>query len=84
MAQTSKIIKVAGLSFVGFCAVSFAADKVAFGPEAAQIAGYCGAFLGALVGRGRSARRKETVAEIAGAKAAPASDVEIISTNSSV
>lgn len=53
MAKGSRIIKVAGLSLAGFCAVSLVADK-ALGPEAAQIAGYCGAFVGALVGRGRA------------------------------
>jgi hypothetical protein len=84
MAQSSKIIKVAGLSFVGFCAVSLVADKVAFGPEASQIAGYCGAFLGALAGRGRSARKKQTDAGIVEAKPAPAPDVEVVSTSSGV
>jgi hypothetical protein len=59
MPNSSKIIKVAGWSFVGFCAVSLVADKVAFGSEAAQVAGYCGAALGALVGRGRGSRRRE-------------------------
>ena len=54
MAKGSRIIKVAGLSLVGFCAVSLVADKVAVSPETSQLAGYCGAVLGALVGRGRS------------------------------
>jgi hypothetical protein len=58
MAKRSRIIKVAGLSLAGFCAVSLVADKVAMGPEASQIAGYCGAFLGALVGRGRARTRR--------------------------
>jgi hypothetical protein len=53
MAKRSRIIKVAGLSLAGFCAVSLIADKVAISPETSQVAGYCGAFLGALVGRGR-------------------------------
>jgi hypothetical protein len=56
MAKSSRILKVAGLSFVGFCAVSLAADKVALSPETAQWAGFCGAFLGALAGRGRPGR----------------------------
>jgi len=58
MAQKSRIIKVAGLSLAGFCAVSLVADKVAVSPETAQLAGYCGAFLGALVGRGRARERR--------------------------
>jgi hypothetical protein len=58
MAKGSKIIKVAGLSLAGFCAVSLVADKVAVSPETSQLAGYCGAFLGALVGRGRSLGRR--------------------------
>lgn len=49
-------MKVAGLSFVGFCAVSLAADKASLAPAAAQVAGFCGAFVGALVGRGRARR----------------------------
>lgn len=56
MAQPSRIIKVAGLSLAGFCAVSLMADKVAVSPETSQLAGYCGAFLGALVGRTRGRR----------------------------
>jgi hypothetical protein len=59
MAKSSKIIKVAGLSLVGFCAVSLAADKVALSAGASQLAGYCGAFLGALVARGRSGKPKQ-------------------------
>jgi hypothetical protein len=58
MAKGSRIIKVAGLSLVGFCAVSLVADKVAVSPETSQLAGYCGAVLGALVGRGRSLVRR--------------------------
>lgn len=58
MAKGSRIIKVAGLSLAGFCAVSLVADKVAVSPETSQLAGYCGAFLGALVGRGRAGRRR--------------------------
>jgi hypothetical protein len=57
----SRIMKVASLSFAGFCAVSLVADKVITSPEASQIAGYCGAFVGALVGRGRSRRGGSTV-----------------------
>jgi hypothetical protein len=58
MAKRSRIIKVAGLSLAGFCAVSLVADKVAANPEIGQVAGYCGAFLGALVGRGRARDRR--------------------------
>ncbi len=57
MPKTSRIMKVAGLSFVGFCAVSLAADKASLAPAIAQVAGFCGAFVGALVGRGRAKRR---------------------------
>jgi hypothetical protein len=57
MAKPSRIMKVAGLSFVGFCAVSLAADKASLAPALSQVAGFCGAFAGALVGRGRNSRR---------------------------
>ena len=50
-------MKVAGLSFVGFCAVSLAADKASLAPALSQVAGFCGAFAGALVGRGRHGHR---------------------------
>lgn len=53
MAERSRIIKVAGLSFVGFCAVSAAADRLPIGVNTMQIAGFCGAFVGALIGRYR-------------------------------
>jgi hypothetical protein len=55
----------------GFCAVSLAADKVVANPEAAQLAGYCGAFLGALVGRGR--RRERAIFGTSNGK--PASEI---------
>lgn len=58
MPKGSRIIKVAGLSLAGFCAVSLVADKVAMSPETSQLAGYCGAFLGALVGHRRSHGRR--------------------------
>jgi hypothetical protein len=57
MPKPSSIMKVAGLSFVGFCAVSLAADKASLAPAMTQVAGFCGAFVGALVGRGRAKRR---------------------------
>ncbi|MFZ0594863.1 MAG: hypothetical protein WAM39_30670 [Bryobacteraceae bacterium] len=66
MPKTSSIMKVAGLSFVGFCAVSLAADKASLAPAMAQVAGFCGAFVGALVGRGRAKRR--STAEAPGEK----------------
>jgi hypothetical protein len=44
-----KIYKVAGLSLLGFCAVSFGMDKANVGPLASQIASFSGAFIGALV-----------------------------------
>ncbi|HEX4165830.1 MAG TPA: hypothetical protein VHZ55_10190 [Bryobacteraceae bacterium] len=56
--KNSKILKVAGLSFVGFCAVSIGVDRANIGPVASQLAGFCGAFLGGWVG----ARRKRAVA----------------------
>ena len=51
--KNSKILKVAGLSFVGFCAVSIGVDRANIGPVASQIAGFCGAFLGGWVGARR-------------------------------
>jgi hypothetical protein len=56
----SKIIRVAGLSLVGFCAVSFAADRLISSPVGSQVAGFCGAFLGALAAQRRS--RSKTAA----------------------
>jgi hypothetical protein len=63
MPKVSRIMKVAGLSLAGFCAVSLVADKVISNPEASQVAGYCGAFLGALVGRGRAKKLRESQPE---------------------
>jgi uncharacterized membrane protein YeaQ/YmgE (transglycosylase-associated protein family) len=56
----SKIYKVAGLSLIGFCAVSMGMDRANVGPLASQLAGFCGAFAGALVAqkRARSAARR--------------------------
>ena len=75
------IWKVAGLSLVGFCAVSVAADRVNLGPIASEVAGFCGAFLGALAGRrsnqqqklaaGQLAQRKSEISEIS-SRIAPA------------
>jgi len=61
----SKIYKVAGLSLIGFCAVSFGMDRANVGPLASQVAGFCGAFVGALVAqkRARSASRQDNNAE---------------------
>jgi uncharacterized membrane protein YeaQ/YmgE (transglycosylase-associated protein family) len=50
----SRIYKVAGLSLVGFCAVSMGMDRANVGPLASQVAGFCGAFLGALVAQKRA------------------------------
>jgi hypothetical protein len=64
--KNSRMLKVAGLSFVGFCAVSLAADRVSLSPAVAQLAGFGGAFLGALSaklhtpGKLKAIRRKET------------------------
>jgi hypothetical protein len=57
MAERSRIIKVAGLSLVGFFAVSATADNLPIGVNTMQIAGFCGAFVGALVGRYRKEKR---------------------------
>ena len=57
--KNSKILKVAGLSLVGFCAVSIGVDRANIGPVASQIAGFCGAFLGGWVG---ARRRRSAVA----------------------
>jgi hypothetical protein len=52
------IWKVAGFSLIGFCAVSVAADRVNLGPIASEVAGFCGAFLGALAGRRSNQQQK--------------------------
>ena len=54
--KNSRIMKIAGLSFVGFCAVSVAVDRASLSPVTSQLAGFCGAFVGALIG-GRGARQ---------------------------
>jgi uncharacterized membrane protein YeaQ/YmgE (transglycosylase-associated protein family) len=61
----SKIYKVAGLSLIGFCAVSLGMDRANVGPVASQVAGFCGAFVGALVAqkRARSAARQDNNGE---------------------
>jgi uncharacterized membrane protein YeaQ/YmgE (transglycosylase-associated protein family) len=61
----SKIYKVAGLSLIGFCAVSLGMDRANVGPLASQVAGFCGAFVGALVAqkRARSEARQDDGAE---------------------
>lgn len=59
------IWKVAGLSLVGFCAVSVAADRVNLGPIASEAAGFCGAFLGAWAGRRSNQHRKPPASESA-------------------
>jgi uncharacterized membrane protein YeaQ/YmgE (transglycosylase-associated protein family) len=61
----SKIYKVAGLSLIGFCAVSLGMDRANVGPLASQVAGFCGAFVGALVAqkRARVAERRDNNAE---------------------
>jgi uncharacterized membrane protein YeaQ/YmgE (transglycosylase-associated protein family) len=53
--------KVAGLSLIGFCAVSMGMDRANVGPVASQVAGFCGAFIGAVMAQ----RRKRSVAEAA-------------------
>jgi uncharacterized membrane protein YeaQ/YmgE (transglycosylase-associated protein family) len=57
--KNSKILKVAGLSLVGFCAVSIGVDRANIGPVASQVAGFCGAFLGGWVGSRRRGTRSK-------------------------
>ncbi len=52
--QKTGILKIAGLSLIGFCAVSFGVDRANVGPIASQFAGFCGAFLGGLAAHRRS------------------------------
>ena len=49
--DNSKILRIAGLSLAGFCAVSVGIDKVNVGPLTSQLAGFCGAFLGKIAAR---------------------------------
>jgi hypothetical protein len=58
--KNSKIYKVAGLSLLGFVAASVGVDRANIGPIASQMAGFCGAFVGALVAQ----KRKRSSAEI--------------------
>jgi len=51
---------VAGLSLVGFCAVSIGVDRANLGPLTSQLAGFCGAFLGGWAG---ARRRRSTIRE---------------------
>lgn len=53
-AKKTGILKIAGLSLVGFCAVSIGVDRADVGPIASQVAGFCGAFLGGLAAHRRS------------------------------
>ena len=50
----SGMLKVAGLSLLGFCAVSIGVDRANIGPIASQIAGFSGALLGGLAARRRA------------------------------
>jgi hypothetical protein len=59
--KNAKILKIAGLSLVGFCAVSIGVDRANVGPVASQLAGFCGAFLGGWVG---ARRRRSATAPI--------------------
>ncbi len=61
MVKNSKILKVAGLSLVGFCAVSIGVDRADVGPVASQVAGFCGAFVGGWIGARRRRRSLEAV-----------------------
>jgi hypothetical protein len=68
--------KLAGLGLVGFCAVSVVADRVNLGPMAAEAAGFCGAFLGALAGRRIHPHQKAARGKSAGV---PAETLELSS-----
>jgi len=70
--KNSKILKVAGLSLAGFCAVSIGVDKANIGPVAQQVAGFCGAFVGGWIG---ARRRRSLEAVTAKADAPPAQEV---------
>ena len=61
--KNSRIMKIAGLSFVGFCAVSVAVDRVCLSPVTSQLAGFCGAFVGALIGGRGAGRQSDTAGE---------------------
>jgi hypothetical protein len=52
--KKSGILKIAGLSLVGFCAVSIGVDRENVGPITSQVAGFCGAFLGGLAAHRRN------------------------------
>ena len=58
--RNSKIYKVAGLSLLGFCAVSIGVDRANIGPIATQVAGFCGAFAGALVAQAKRRSAPQT------------------------
>ena len=51
--KISRMTKIAGASLIGFCAVSFGADKINLTPAASQLAGFVGAFLGSLAAQRR-------------------------------
>jgi hypothetical protein len=57
--KASKISKVAGLSFLGFCVAAATADKVNLNPLASQVAGFVGAFVGSLVATGRRSKTSQ-------------------------
>jgi hypothetical protein len=61
--KVSKIVKVAGASLVGFCAVSVVADRANLMPLVAQAAGVTGAFLGSLVACWRSGVSRKEVSD---------------------
>ncbi|HLH04891.1 MAG TPA: hypothetical protein VKX25_19140 [Bryobacteraceae bacterium] len=72
--KNSKILKVAGLSLVGFCAVSIGVDKANIGPVASQLAGFCGAFLGGWVAARRRHHDREHSTADESAKLDPPAD----------
>jgi hypothetical protein len=58
--KASKISKVAGFSFLGFCVAAATADKVNLNPLASQVAGFVGAFVGSLVATRRRSKLSQS------------------------
>jgi hypothetical protein len=55
--KPTRIAKIAGVSFAGFVAAAFLADKINLGQSAAQISGFAGAFIGTMMARRRDSRQ---------------------------
>jgi hypothetical protein len=74
--NASRITKIAGVSFAGFVAAAFLADKVNLNPVASQLSGFAGAFFGTLVARRRGAKRASSQKSEPPRPASPASNRE--------